>query len=99
MQSDNTKRPLKYRKLRIAWSVFWGLTCVLLVVLWVRSYWCEDVLGWVQGSARNVLAVRSMYGTIGIFFEPGGDSEEQLLPRFCRVQRPLPRFLKSIKSF
>src|SRR5690349_13539570 len=35
---------MKFRKLRIAWSVFWGLACVLLVVLWVRSYWCADTV-------------------------------------------------------
>jgi hypothetical protein len=33
---------MRFRKLRIAWSVFWGLACVLLVVLWVRSYWYWD---------------------------------------------------------
>jgi hypothetical protein len=27
------------RKLRIAWPVAWGIACVLLIVLWVRSYW------------------------------------------------------------
>src|SRR4051812_40138543 len=30
---------MKYRKLRIAWSVFCGIACVLLIALWVRSYW------------------------------------------------------------
>jgi type II secretory pathway pseudopilin PulG len=35
---------MKFRKLRIAWSVFWGLACVLLIVLWVRSYWFEDLI-------------------------------------------------------
>jgi len=30
---------MRFRKLRIAWSVFWALACVLLIVLWVRSYW------------------------------------------------------------
>jgi hypothetical protein len=30
---------MRFRKLRIAWSVFWGLAAVLLIVLWVRSYW------------------------------------------------------------
>jgi hypothetical protein len=30
---------MKYRKLRIAWSVAWGLATVLLIVLWVRSNW------------------------------------------------------------
>jgi hypothetical protein len=29
---------MRYRKLRIAWSVVWGILAVLLVVLWVRSY-------------------------------------------------------------
>ena len=29
---------MRFRKLRIAWSVFWGLAAVLLIVLWVRSY-------------------------------------------------------------
>ena len=33
---------MKYRKLRIAWSVVWGIAAVLLIVLWVRSYWLAD---------------------------------------------------------
>jgi hypothetical protein len=28
---------MRFHKLRIAWSVFWGLACVLLIALWVRS--------------------------------------------------------------
>jgi hypothetical protein len=34
---------MKYRKLRIAWSVAWGIVAVLLIALWVRSYWVYDV--------------------------------------------------------
>ena len=34
---------MKYRKLRIAWSVAWGVVCLLLVALWVRSYYYQDV--------------------------------------------------------
>ena len=30
---------MRIRKVRIAWSVFCGLSAVLLIVLWVRSYW------------------------------------------------------------
>lgn len=30
-------RPVRYRKLRIAWSAAWGAVVVLLVALWVRS--------------------------------------------------------------
>ena len=29
---------MRYRKLRIAWSVAWGVVAALLCVLWVRSY-------------------------------------------------------------
>jgi hypothetical protein len=29
---------MRFRKLRIAWSVFCGVTCVLLIALWVQSY-------------------------------------------------------------
>ena len=28
---------MKYRKLRIAWSIAWGVACLLLIILWVRS--------------------------------------------------------------
>ena len=33
---------MKYRKLRIAWSVAWGVACLLLIALWVRSQWYAD---------------------------------------------------------
>ena len=33
---------MRFRKLRIAWSVMCGIACVLLIVLWVRSYWWQD---------------------------------------------------------
>ncbi len=37
---------MNYRKLRIAWSVVWGLAALLLIVLWVRSYsWREYLVG------------------------------------------------------
>src|SRR5437763_4883145 len=44
---------MKFRKLKIAWSVFWGLGCVLLVVVWVRSYtWIDEV--WIARRYRLV---------------------------------------------
>jgi hypothetical protein len=33
---------MNYRKLRIAWSVGWGVLTVLLIALWVRSYRWQD---------------------------------------------------------
>jgi hypothetical protein len=35
---------MKFRKLRIAWSVAWGVVAVSLCGLWVRSYWWWDVM-------------------------------------------------------
>ncbi len=35
---------MKHRKLRIAWSVAWGIVAVLLIGLWVRSYSSRDEL-------------------------------------------------------
>src|SRR5215470_10879815 len=31
-------RPRLIRGLRIAWNIWWGILCVLLIWLWVRSY-------------------------------------------------------------
>ncbi len=33
---------MRFRKLRIAWSVGCGIACVLLIALWVRSYFAFD---------------------------------------------------------
>ena len=35
---------MRFRKLRIAWSVVWGVVAVLLLVLWIRSYWWVEIL-------------------------------------------------------
>jgi hypothetical protein len=35
---------MKYHKLRIAWSVTCGVACVVLVALWVRSYYWMDIM-------------------------------------------------------
>jgi hypothetical protein len=43
---------MRFRKLRIAWSVAWGVVCVLLIVLWVRSYWWYDTLA-IYPSSRS----------------------------------------------
>jgi hypothetical protein len=57
---------MRFRKLRIAWSVVWGVACLLLCVLWVRSYWYSDVirypLQWkpelsAAGTIKGVFAV------------------------------------------
>ena len=42
---------MKYCKLRIVWSVAWGVVAVLQIVLWVRSYkWVEVISQPVSGN-------------------------------------------------
>src|SRR3954453_22001270 len=36
---------MRFRKLRIACSVFWGLACVLVICLWVQSHFVVDAIG------------------------------------------------------
>jgi hypothetical protein len=58
---------MKYRKLRIAWSVAWGIVAMLLAVLWVRSYRSWDCLtfGWGAPAIRGVTA--SSFGGVLAF--------------------------------
>ena len=56
---------MKYRKLRIAVSVVSGLCCVLVIVLWMRSYsWADGING--QFTANCVIAFGSLPGCIAI---------------------------------
>jgi hypothetical protein len=62
---------MKYRELRIGWSVFWGLACLLLIALWVRSYSHGDAFGGpvLQNSSIEFASVEGcVYVTI--FEEP-----------------------------
>ena len=40
---------MKYKKLRIAWSVLCGVVCLLLIGLWVRCYWRWDGITYFDG--------------------------------------------------
>src|SRR5690348_8525325 len=53
---------MRFRKLRIAWSVVWGLAAVLLIVFWVRSYWHVDVLQ--KPSASRLFIISSSKGRL-----------------------------------
>jgi hypothetical protein len=56
-QNDSGNTPMRFRKLRIAGSVAWGLLAVLLVVLWVRSFWWQDWCVWGIGGTTNFQAM------------------------------------------
>jgi hypothetical protein len=55
---------MKYRKLRIAFSAACGIVCLLLIALWVRSYWYVasmsklDSQNWVMAFASSKGQIR-----------------------------------------
>src|SRR5262245_57044820 len=57
-----TSTAMRFRKLRVAWSVVGGTATVLLVVLWVRSYWWQNVAIWQRPSVSYKLV--SLYGRV-----------------------------------
>jgi hypothetical protein len=54
---------MKYRKLRIAFSAMCGVVCLLLVALWVRSYWQFDQFAQL-GRNRTYYGCTSAQGRI-----------------------------------
>jgi hypothetical protein len=53
---------MRFRKLRVAWSVVWGVVAALLCVLWVRSYWHMDIVA-IPSPPKRLMAA-SYYGRI-----------------------------------
>ena len=59
---------MKYRKLRIAWSVCWGVVVLMLCVLWVRSTKnCESCRFSWKGHSLHVQSAR---GKVIVFHTP-----------------------------
>ena len=54
---------MRFRKLRIAFSATCGIACVLLIVLWVRSYRWADCMYWNIVGHRSAL-VASTHGRL-----------------------------------
>jgi hypothetical protein len=50
---------MRFRKLRIAWSLFCGLLCLLLIVLWLTSYWWVTNIQVPNVASRNFQLVFS----------------------------------------
>jgi hypothetical protein len=57
-------RPRLARWLRITWTVCCGIAVVLLVALWVRSYWRTDIIR--LATKKQVFSYLSSYGEIGL---------------------------------
>jgi hypothetical protein len=59
------RRSLRY--LRIAFSATCGIACVLLIALWVRSYWWLDN---VNFSMTGTNAMQSFEGVLSVHYRP-----------------------------
>jgi hypothetical protein len=63
---------MRFRKLRIAFSVTCAIACVLLIALWVRSYWTVDSVDWQRSGWRHDLRINSVHGGAGIAWRENG---------------------------
>jgi hypothetical protein len=50
-----TTSPTRFRRTRIAVSVVFGVVTLLLMMMWVRSYWRADVVGVQVTRTRNIV--------------------------------------------
>jgi hypothetical protein len=62
---------MRFRKLRIAWSVVCAIVCVLLVVLWIRSLQVSDLFS-TRGAGGVTTTLCSSSGKL--WYRRGGDS-------------------------
>ena len=83
---------MKYRKLRIAWSVAWGMVAVLLCVMWVRSYWVTDSAEYLVPNWRD-FAIGSARGYV-ILFESDEPSKGKKYSYSGLVIKRIPETLR-----
>ena len=55
---------MKFRKLRIAWSATFGVLCLLLIVLWMRSYWTIDGVSYY--GVEDAFVIESWKGIVSL---------------------------------
>jgi hypothetical protein len=56
---------MKYRNLRIAWSVGWGVVCLSLIALWIRSYSQWDNIC-AKPNTEHYIMCRSVCGQLSV---------------------------------
>jgi hypothetical protein len=89
---------MRYRKLRIAWSLIWGLVAVLLIMLWVRSYSYQQPL-YAHFPVAGYLQIAGCEGVIeivvkderlppGLRFNDDAFRERTVLPWLFRFTPP-----------
>jgi hypothetical protein len=81
-------RKLRFRKLRIAWSVGWGLLAVLLIMLWVRSYSHISFVWRVSSTGVNTRFESANGGVAFLYGKVVGDERPRGWESFSL---PIPR--------
>ena len=73
---------MKYRKLRIAWTVAWSMVAVLLCVLWVRSVgrWERIYFGFTKSVGINL---QSGNGQVKLVYTDWSDEPSVSLLRYA----------------
>jgi len=67
--TTGTSAKRRFRELRIAWSVGWGVACVLLIALWVRSQkWQDAIVGNLTNRCSfGVVSAKGRVRVVGIW--------------------------------
>jgi hypothetical protein len=64
---------MRFRKLRIAWSVAWGILCLLVIVFWVRSYRWFDEFAFLVDNSQSVISIQSTWeGVLSLSWQDAG---------------------------
>ena len=93
---------MRFRKLRIAWSVSCAVVAVLLMVLWVRSFWTIDLISRVNvpadrdniriGKRRSLLRTFRFRGRLCLFAQFNRGTRSWGLQNYsgvCPVERSI----------
>lgn len=48
---------IHYDRMLIVWSAAWGIACVLVIVIWLRSYWCPCCIVRVNSDVETRIAI------------------------------------------
>lgn len=62
---------VRFRKLRIAWSAMFAIVGLLMIALWVRSYWVQDRAFVPVGGPNQIIEVDSAAGMVWVVRSAG----------------------------
>ena len=97
-QTTGTSGRKRFRKLRIAWSVVWGIVCLLLIVMWVRSYKFIDNASLVFPSSHRY-QVSSTDGRLLFFYSWNQTEPDFLGPSWFTYDSSMKGYFPERRNF